>query len=461
MRNMERALTVIAIAMAAAIVSSVYAQSPPDESLLVRASVDTHRPYLGQQITYILRLYQGPGVPPLAGRIRYAPPAFTGFWNSQSIEQEEYSETIDSNEYRVLELRTLLFPSVVGTIAIEPAALTVPTGSSGAPSVIESPPVAVDVRPLPPRAPAGFTGAVGRFSISAEMDAATGRVNEPVQLTVKVSGVGNFEALPDPAWPEFAGWRVIESPADATSQVVDGRLTGSRTYGIVLVPEEAGELTIPEIPYVHFNPDRDEYVQAATARIVMPIADADGLPESPPLPAGAGAAEPDGPGMRPIKAVPSSLRQSGRELTGSVAYWAVWGIPLLALAGAVAWRRRRVALEAALAVSRRQSALPDAQTALARAVASGDDPRVASAEAIVSYLSARLDTPVNGLTHEALLRRLREAGVQPDLERRLEDTLATGEAAEYTPLAASGVSKQDHAERAAQLLTELEGAIDA
>ena len=459
---MERALTVIAIAMAAvaaAVVSSVHAQSPPDESLLVRASVDNHRPYLGQQIAYILRVYQGPGAPPLAGRIRYAPPAFTGFWNSQSIEQDEYTETIDSNEYRVVELRTLLFPSVVGTIAIEPAALTIPNGSSGAPSVIESAPVAVDVRPLPPRAPAGFTGAVGRFSISAETDAATGRVNEPVQLTVKVSGVGNFEALPDPAWPEFAGWRVIESPADAASQVVDGRLTGSRTYGIALVPEEAGELTIPEIPYVHFNPDQDEYVQAATARIVMSIADQDGLPAPPPTVAA--AAEPDGPEMRPIKAVPSSLRQSGRELTGSVAYWAVWGIPLLALAWAVAWRRRRVALEAALAVSRRQSALPDARTALARAVASGDDPRVASAEAVLSYLSARLDTPVGGLTHEALLRRLREAGVPPDLERRLEDTLATGEAAEYTPLADSRVSNQDHAERAAQLLTELEGAIDA
>ena len=79
----------------------------------------------------------------------------------------------------------------------------------------------------------------------------------------------------------------------------------------------------------------------------------------------------------------------------------------------------------------------------------------------MSYLSARLDTPVGGLTHEALLLRLRAAGVPPDLEHRLEDTLATGEAAEYAPLAASGVSNKDHAERAAQLLTEMEGAIYA
>ena len=447
-------------AMASSVVSSVHAQAPPGEPLFVSASVDNHRPYLGQQITYVFKVYQGPGLPPSAGQIRYEPPSFAGFWNTQRIEQDEYAETIDSNEYRIVELRTVLFPSVVGTIAIEPAALTVPTGSSGAPNVIESVPVAVDVRPLPPGAPARFTGAVGRFDISAEVDAATGRVNEPVQLTVRVSGEGNIEALPDPAWPEFAGWRVIESPADAASQVVAGRLTGSRTYEIVLVPEEAGELTIPEILYAHFDPDLDEYVRRANAPIVMSIADEDGPSAAPALPI-VPAAEQDGPEVRPLKAVPSSLRQSGKELTGSVGYWAAWGIPLLALAGAVAWRRRQAALERALSVSRRQNALRDARTALARAVASGKDPRIASAEAVLSYLSARLETPVGGLTREALLRRLREAGVPPDLERRLEDTLATGEATGYTPLAILDHSNRDPAERAAQLLSQLEEAIDA
>ena len=447
-------------AMASSVVSSVHAQAPPGEPLFVRASVDNHRPYLGQQINYVFKVYQGPGLPPSAGQIRYEPPSFAGFWNTQRIEQDEYAETIDSNEYRIVELRTVLFPSVVGTIAIEPAALTVPTGSSGAPNVIESVPVAVDVRPLPPGAPARFTGAVGRFDISAEVDAATGRVNEPVQLTVRVSGEGNIDALPNPAWPEFAGWRVIESPADAASQVVAGRLTGSRTYEIVLVPEEAGELTIPEILYAHFDPDLDEYVRRATAPIVMSIADEDGQSAAPALPI-VPAAEQDGPEVRPLKGVPSSLRQSGKELTGSVGYWAAWGIPLLALAGAVAWRRRQAALERALAVSRRQNALRDARTALARAVASGHDPRIASAEAVLSYLSARLETPVGGLTREALLRRLREAGVPPDLERRVEETLATGEAAGYTPLAILDHGNRDPAERAAQLLSQLEEAIDA
>ena len=226
------------------------------------------------------------------------------------------------------------------------------------------------------------------------------------------------------------------------------------------MPEETGELTIPEILYAHFDPDLDEYVRRATAPIVMSIADEDGQLAAPALPI-VPAAEQDGPEVRPLKAVPPSLRQSGTELTGRVVYWAAWGIPLLALAGAVAWRRRQAALERALAVSRRQNALRDARTALARAVTSGKDPRIASAEAVLSYLSARLATLVGGLTRETLLQRLREAGVPPDLERRLDDTLASGEAAGYTPLAILDHNNRDPAERAAQLLSELEEAIDA
>ena len=445
----------------ASALSTLHAQSPPGESLFVRAAVDNHRPYLGQQITYIFRFYQRLDFAPSTGQLdqlRYEPPGFSGFWNNQATEQYEYTEKVDSNQYRVVELRTVLFPSVVGTAAIEPAALAVSMDSSGTPNLLVTGTVVVEVRPLPPAAPAGFTGAVGRLDISADVDAATGKVNEPVQLTVTVSGEGNIEALPDPALPEFADWRVIESPAEAAVQVVDGRLTGSRTYRNVLVPERAGELTIPEIEYTYFDPNLEEYVRATTKPIVVSIAEADGLSASPNVEA---AVEQDGLEVRHIKAVPSSLRQPGGELTGSVVYWAAWGIPLLAIVGAAAWRRRRAALEAARASSRRQNALATAKTSLGRAVASGDDPGVAAAEAVRSYLSDRLETPVIGLTREALGRRLQEAGVPPELEIRVKDTLAVGEAAMYTPLAGNTGRNGDYVERAAQLLTDLEGAIDA
>ena len=322
---------------------------------------------------------------------------------------------------------------------------------------MESVPVMVDVRPLPTEAPAGFTGAVGRFEVSADVDTTTIRMNESVQLTVKIEGSGNIDALPDPSWPEFQGWRVIESPAVASSEIIDGRLVGSRTYERVLVPEIAGELAVPGISYTYFDPDLEQYAQTATSPIVISIAAVDGVTSVPPSVVGA-EGDRDAQGAKRIKAVPPSVRKSGGEMTDSVIYWAMWGLPLLAIAGAGVWRRRRDALEAALADSRRRNALPNAKSALASAVADGDDHDIAASGAVLSYLSDRFGEPLTGLTREALGQQLREAGVPAGVAERVEYTLASGEAARYTPGAQS--ADQDRIERVMHLLVELDGVIE-
>ena len=461
--SIRRFLTVVFIAiaaLAAVTIPAVRAQSPPAEALFVRAMVDNERPYLGQQITYSLRIYQSKDANLSSVRVRYDPPDFAGFWNSQQTSQDEHEETIGPYEYRVVEVRTVLFASVVGAGEIEPAVLEVSTGTPGASGRMESPAVAVEVRSLPTPEPAGFTGAVGRFEISSSADAAEGKLNEPVLLTLRISGEGNIEALPDPGWPEFAGWRVIESPVSIESQVVARQVTGSRTHQIVMMPDHAGRLTIPEIRYPYFDPALERYVELATAPIAVSISDAAGSPAVPPLPAVAEAEEED-PTVRPIKPVPPTIRQAGTELTDSVVYWAAWAVPALIIAGTVVWRRRRATQEAARAEALRNSALPDALAALSIAVASGGDPRVAASEAVLSYLSARLETQANGLTREALLGRLSEAGVSSDLEDRVAETLAAGESARYTPSAGGSAGAGNHADRTSQLLGELEGAFTA
>ena len=461
---MRRALSALALVAAAMVfgVASLHAQPPAAEPLFVEASVDNSRPYLGQQITYVFKVYLRSDLSVSADQLDqslYEWPDFSGFWTYQETERHDYYEKVDSNDYRVVEIQTALFPSVVGTVEIGASTLTVPASSSGTPNILESAPVIIDVRPLPPGAPAGFAGAVGSFDISTEVDADTGKVNEAVQLTVRVSGEGNIETLPDPAWPEFADWRVVELPAAADSQVVDGRITGSHTYGIAMVPTKAGQLTIPGIVYSYFEPNLEEYVRAAAAPIVVSVSEAGG-PSPPSLDVEA-AVEEDDTEARYAKAVPSSLRQSGGELTDSAMYWVACGIPALAIAGAVAWRRRRAAQEAALASARRRNALPNARAALASAAASGDDPRVAAADAVQSYLSDQLGTPQGGLTREALGRCLQDAGIPPDLGHRVDDTLAAGEAARYTPQPSSTGGKTDQVERADQLLADLDGAIVA
>ena len=146
-------------------------------------------------------------------------------------------------------------------------------------------------------------------------------------------------------------------------------------------------------------------------------------------------------------------------MTDSVVYWAMWSLPVLAIAGAAVWRRRRDAWEAALADSRRRNALPNATAMLTRAVASGDDHAIASADALSSYLSDRFGESLTGLTREGLVERLIGAEVTTDLAQQVEDILAAGEAARYTPEASPEGNKEDRIRRVTELITELDGAI--
>ena len=449
-RTIRCVLACLALVAATLASSSVYAQSQSGGPLFTRVSVDSERPYLGQQITYVVKIYQRSD---FTQRLRYIAPGFAGFWNSQPTQRDEYTEAIGSEQYRVIELRTLLFPSVVETITIEPASLRADTGLPGGSDSLETEPVVVEVRSLPAGAPPGFVGAIGRFDISAEVNATTGTVNEPVVLTVKIRGDGNVEALPDPAWPEFSGWRAVESPPVAEAHISDGKVTGIRTYEFGLVPEEAGDLTIPAISYPHYDPEVERYVQTDTGPIVVAI---EGAEEALPPVTDEMEVEQSEAEVRHNKLVPPSLGRSRSGLTDTPVYWAAWVVPLLIIVGAALWRRRIVAREAALATSRQRNALRNARAVLARADSSGADPRTAAADAVLSYMSDRLDVPLGGLTRDSLHLRLREVGVSSELVQRVEEILAGGETARYSPVVDGVDRAEDSMEQATQLLTDLE-----
>ena len=237
-----------------------------------------------------------------------------------------------------------------------------------------------------------------------------------------------------------------------------GNSSGSRTYEIVLVSETAGELTVPVISYAYYDPDLEEYVQATTSLIVVTVAAADGAPPLPPSSVGGAEDERTSLGAKRIRAAPPALRKSGGAMTDSAVYWAMWCLPLLAIAGAAVLRRRRDAWEAALADSRRRNALQNARSTLERVVADGDDHSIAAADAVLSYVSDRFGVSLTGLTREALVERLMDAGVANELAQQIEDTLASGEAARYTPESPSTGHGEDRIRHTTQLLAELDGA---
>lgn len=242
------------------------------------------KPYQGEQVVYTLRVSQWSetGV-----RARYQAPGFAGFWNASP--EPERSQTLQDQggrPARVTEFRSLLFPTRTGDLSIEAAGLSVPASFWGPGFNVESEAIHLEVRPLPEGAPAEFDGAVGRFSINAQADAAQVAAGEPLKLTVTVAGQGNIETLPEPRWPELpAGWRWIPGQSSAQQEAKGDAVKGSRSIERFVVPAGQGAAEIPPIPFAYFDPGLERYQVARTAPIALTVLPRGDQAESAPAPA--------------------------------------------------------------------------------------------------------------------------------------------------------------------------------
>jgi hypothetical protein len=400
-------------------------------TFFAEAEVDNRSPYLGQQVNYIFRFFQAET---LFGTPRYEAPDFAGFWDQQETEQSQYFIDRDGITYRVTELRTILFPTVVGERSIEAGALQFPGSLFRPGAVLRSNPVTLTVQAPPTPAPSDFSGAVGDLSISVTVEPAEVAVNEPVTLRLLIEGEGNVETLPDPLLPDLFGWRAFESTSSVSSQVQDGVLRGRKLTEQLLVPATAGEYLIPSINYTYFNPEAGSYETSSSDPIPLMVL---GSEDQAPVAGVPGVerqeVEQIAGDIRFIKPAPQELNGTTSGLTGSAVYWLLWLLPPLAAFADWGWRRRQRRLESNPALVRRSRAARTARKAITVARREGRDPHQAAGRILSQYLGDKLNQPVAGLTQEALARRLSDNAIDPAMVEQVCSLMAASELGRFAP----------------------------
>ena len=380
------------------------------QDFFAEAEVDDQTPYIGQQITYTLRFYSAN----VFARPIYDAPDFAGFWNPGKTSEQEGSANIAGRSYRVTESDTILFPTLAGDLKIEPTNVSVRGGLLGT-TVTDYPTRQIDlkVRPLPPNEPDAFTGAVGRYSIQAEIDTDTIQLGEPMTVTLTVSGEGNMETLPAPSWPSVTGWRAIDNDAPYQMSITDGKVQGVREFERVFIPNVPGSHVLPPIEYAYFDPHIEEYVTLSSESFrIEVLSDANSAPIEP-LSSSEEEEEPAAADIRYIKPAPGSLGRPERPFTSNSLYWALWLTPLAGVFAVAAWqissRRRRTSLEAGECSHASESVL-----ARLAAVGPGASSTDAASLALDSYLEARLGFNTGGLPSGEVADALKKHGVGPD-----------------------------------------------
>jgi hypothetical protein len=264
-----RALLAAGLAAAAL---RVGAETP---TCVASAQVSPGRPFVGQQILYVLSVRARADV---SGVEWDEPPAFPAL-RTESLPAEE----VPGAAADLRQERRALFAELPGALEIPAARLACRTGAAREPAQVA--PLALQVRPLPEAGrPQGFAGLVGPLSLTRRFEPAELALGESLHLLVRLEGGGNLWDAPDP-YPNdaaFGGAEVFRQPPE--TQLERGRaLRVRRLYRYDVVPRAAGRLGIPEIRVAWFDPATGRYTEARApaAEVAVAPAHLSGPPPSP------------------------------------------------------------------------------------------------------------------------------------------------------------------------------------
>ncbi len=428
------------------------------QDFFIDGEVSNSNPYQGEEVMYTFRFYQAAN---LYDQPTFEPPAFSGFWSEQLEGQTEYTTEAAGRRYRVTELQTLLFPTGVGEATIDPAQLAIPGGFFDRGQVLRTEAITLNVRPLPTGAPADFQGAVGQFVMQAAVDKNEVEVNDTVNLNVGIAGFGNIEALPDPVWNEGSAWRAFDSKAKTETEIVEGKLGGTRTYERVLLPTTPGEQTLPGLTYSFFNPQTETYETVTTEPITVHVtgtigADTVGADQASVIAAATGGTldMPAGTDqLRPNKPVTAVSTTTTMPLTQNGFYWMLWLLPLALIGGVFSWGQYQKHHHANADLRRSNKAAHKAKSALRQARKEPATANVAAGRLLSDYIADKLNRSIDGLTTENLTELLRAHGIETALTNRVTTCLTLSEMRRYAP---DGTNLVDN-----NLLSETEQLIDA
>ncbi|MEJ0088204.1 MAG: BatD family protein [Limisphaerales bacterium] len=137
---------------------------------------------------------------------------------------------------------------------------------------LSSAPVSVKILSLPTESrPASFSGAVGQFDISAATSPAQISTGDPVTLTLKISGAGNFDRVTAPTVENNSAWKTYKPNAKFEAADSAG-FAGTKISEQALVSTQSGKLEIPALAFSYFDPEQKQYVTKTTSPINVEVA---------------------------------------------------------------------------------------------------------------------------------------------------------------------------------------------
>lgn len=140
---------------------------------------------------------------------------------------------------------------------------------------IKAPGVTIQVDPLPQR-PSNFSGGVGKFNISAQLNKSEVKANEPITIRVIIGGTGNLKLIKQPQVKFPKDFDTYDAKITDKTKLTAKGVEGNMIYDFLAVPRNQGSYVIPPIEFVYYDIEANAYKTVRTQEFKLDIAKGDG-----------------------------------------------------------------------------------------------------------------------------------------------------------------------------------------
>jgi len=416
------------------------AEDSVEGNLFLKATVNKKNVYQNEPVVVSYKIYTRVNITSYS--IEKSPNT-AGFWTEEfELPQQPrlYDEVVNGRQFKVAEIKKVaLFPTELGTKTIDPLIISCDVRVSTRRrsrdlfssffddpffartqryQIVSTPPITINVQPLPVEGkPKNFSGAVGQFNLSANIDRQEVETNESIKLKVSLSGRGNIKILPNP---------LVQIPEDfeqygpTSSQKINREndiISGSKSFEYVLIPRQPGTKKIKPIEFAHFDIGTKSYKTLITPEIIINVKR--GKKDA--FTAGTGFTREEikllGQDIRYIHQNIPEFTAIGNYFYQTPVFLVLFIAPLLLLLGAVAYRQRTNRMSGDLAYARSKMANRIANDRLksAKKYLAENTQKEFYAEisrALFSFLANKLNLDEAGIMTDQIKTLLKEKGVK-------------------------------------------------
>ena len=261
--------------------------------LFIKVSANKKKVYEQEPILLTYKVYTLVDLTQLEGKM----PELTGF-HTQEIplpqQKSFHIERVNGKPYRTVTWsQYVMYPQMTGKmeipsitfkgIVVQQNRSVDPfeaffNGGSGYVEVkrnIVAPSIKIDVLPLPKK-PANFSGGVGKFNISAQLNKNELKAGDPLSLRIVVGGIGNLKLIKQPVVNFPKDWDKYDPKVTDKTKLTSNGLEGNMIYDILAVPRNQGHYTIPPVELTYYDTSLNQYKTIKTQSFEIEVAKGDG-----------------------------------------------------------------------------------------------------------------------------------------------------------------------------------------